>query len=52
LYLSVDDVSAEERRLKDAGVSCEGPTTQPYGMKEVSFQDPDGYTWAIGQRVE
>ena len=52
LYLSVDDLAAEERRLKAAGVSYHGPVTQPYGMKEVSFEDPDGYAWAIGQRVE
>jgi catechol 2,3-dioxygenase-like lactoylglutathione lyase family enzyme len=51
LYVSVDDLGADERRLKDAGVAYEGPTTQPYGMREVSFQDPDGYAWAIGQRV-
>jgi uncharacterized glyoxalase superfamily protein PhnB len=50
-YLSVDDLAAEEHRLKAAGVPFEGPVTQPYGMKEVSFDDPDGYSWAIGQRV-
>ena len=52
LYVSVDDLAAEEGRLKTAGVRYEGPVTQPYGMREVSFQDPDGYAWAIGQRVE
>jgi uncharacterized glyoxalase superfamily protein PhnB len=51
LYLSVDDLAAEERRLKAAGVRYEGPVTQPYGMREVSFEDPDGYAWAIGQKV-
>ena len=51
LYLSVEDLAAEERRLRDAGVSYHGPVTQPYGMKEVSFEDPDGYAWAIGQKV-
>jgi uncharacterized glyoxalase superfamily protein PhnB len=52
LYLSVDDLAPEERRLRGAGVRFEGPVTQPYGMREVSFEDPDGYSWAIGQRVE
>ena len=52
LYLSVGDLSAEERRLKAAGVPYHGPVTQPYGMREVSFEDPDGYSWAIGQPVE
>jgi uncharacterized glyoxalase superfamily protein PhnB len=50
-YLSVDDLAAEEKRLREAGVRYQGPVTQPYGMKEVSFEDPDGYTWAIGQKV-
>ena len=52
LYLSVNDLAAEERRLRDAGVRYDGPVLQPYGMKEVSFEDPDGYSWAIGQKVE
>jgi catechol 2,3-dioxygenase-like lactoylglutathione lyase family enzyme len=51
LYLSVDDLPAEERRLKHAGVAYHGPVTQPYGMTEVSFEDPDGYAWAIGQKL-
>jgi PhnB protein len=51
LYLSVDDLAPEESRLKAAGIRYEGPATQPYGMREVSFEDPDGYTWAIGQKV-
>jgi catechol 2,3-dioxygenase-like lactoylglutathione lyase family enzyme len=51
LYLSVDDLAAEEHRLKGAGVRYDGPVNQPYGMREVSFEDPDGYFWAIGQKV-
>jgi PhnB protein len=50
-YLSVDDLSPEERRLAAAGVRYQGPVTQPYGMREVTFEDPDGYSWAIGQKV-
>ena len=50
-YLSVDDLAAEEKRLQGAGLRYEGPITQPYGMKELSFEDPDGYSWAIGQKV-
>jgi PhnB protein len=50
-YLSVDDVAVAEQRLQAASVRYEGPVTQPYGMKEVSFEDPDGYAWAIGQKV-
>jgi len=51
LYLSVEDVGAEAARLQAAGVAHEGPVVKPYGMKEVTFQDPDGYTWTIGQKV-
>lgn len=50
-YLAVDDLAGEQRRLEGAGVAHEGPVTQPYGMREVSFQDPDGYAWAIAQKV-
>jgi uncharacterized glyoxalase superfamily protein PhnB len=51
LYLSSEKLDAEVARLRKAGVSFEGPVTRPYGMKEVSFRDPDGYFWTIGERV-
>lgn len=47
----VPEVGAEERRLKAAGVAFHGPVEKPYGMKEVSFQDPDGYLWTLAERV-
>ncbi len=48
----VPDLSEEEKRLKTAGVAFHGPVVKPYGMKEVSFQDPDGYTWTLAERIE
>ena len=51
LYLSTSNLETEQKRLKKAGVSFEGPVTRPYGMKELSFRDPDGYNWAIGEKV-
>jgi catechol 2,3-dioxygenase-like lactoylglutathione lyase family enzyme len=51
LYVSVDDLASEEKRLKAAGIAYHGPVTQPYGMREVSFEDPDGYAWALGEKV-
>lgn len=51
-YVSVDDLDAEIARLRAAAVRFEGPVTKPYGMKEVAFKDPDGYSWMLGQRVE
>ncbi len=50
-YLTVDDLVSEEKRLQTAGIRYEGPLTQPYGMRELSFEDPDGYAWAIGQKA-
>lgn len=50
-YMSVDDLDREIVRLRDAGVSFTGPKTQPYGMREVRFRDPDGYSWMVGQRL-
>jgi catechol 2,3-dioxygenase-like lactoylglutathione lyase family enzyme len=51
LYVSTPNVASEESRLKKAGVAFDGPVTRPYGMKEVSFEDPDGYCWTIGEKV-
>ena len=50
-WVMVADVAAEEARLARAKVPFHGPVVKPYGMKEVSFQDPDGYTWTLAQRV-
>ncbi len=52
LYMAVPDVAAEQRRLAAAGVAFEGPVTRPYGMKEVSFHDGDGYAWTLGEKVD
>jgi uncharacterized glyoxalase superfamily protein PhnB len=51
-YLSVDDLEAEVQRLRKANVAHRGPTMKPYGMREVAFHDPDGYSWLIGQRLD
>jgi len=31
-YLMTDDLDAEMKRLKQAGIPCDPPTTQPYGI--------------------
>ena len=51
-YMSVDDLEAEMLRLRGAGVEFRGPVSQPYGMREVRFRDPDGYSWMVGQRTQ
>jgi catechol 2,3-dioxygenase-like lactoylglutathione lyase family enzyme len=51
LWTMVPDVAAEARRLDRAKVRYHGPVTKPYGYKEVSFQDPDGYSWTLAEKV-
>jgi len=40
-YLMCDDLDAEIARLKKAGVKCEAPATQPWGIL-THFQLPSG----------
>ncbi len=51
-WTMVPDLAVEQKRLERAGVAFHGPVVKPYGMKEVSFQDPDGYTWTFAERVD
>jgi uncharacterized glyoxalase superfamily protein PhnB len=51
LYLTTPNLEADQARLRKAAVAFDGPVTRPYGMKEVSFRDPDGYNWTIGEKV-
>jgi catechol 2,3-dioxygenase-like lactoylglutathione lyase family enzyme len=45
LHLRVPDLDAAYTWLKERGVTFEGePRTQPWGLRSVSFLDPDGYT--------
>ena len=45
----VDDVKAEHARLAKLGVEVSGVTEQPWGQRDFSFSDPDGYVWVYGQ---
>jgi len=47
--VEVDDVNAEHARLQRLGVKPSELCDQPWGERNFSFQDPDGYTWAYGQ---
>jgi catechol 2,3-dioxygenase-like lactoylglutathione lyase family enzyme len=43
LWLQVRDVAAEHRRLLAAGVPVtRGPQQEPWGLVEMSLEDPDG----------
>jgi len=52
VYLFVADVDAEARRLRDAGVKIHwGPEEMPYGLREVGFEDLNGYLLCFAQDV-
>src|SRR5262245_9648849 len=47
--VSVDDAGAEHARLQTLGVAVTPLVDQPWGERNFSFSDPDGYTWSYGQ---
>ena len=47
--VQVDDVEAEHTRLRKLGVEVSELYDQPWGERNFSFPDPDGYTWWYGQ---
>jgi catechol 2,3-dioxygenase-like lactoylglutathione lyase family enzyme len=47
--VKVDDVAAEHARLRARGVAVSELHDQPWGQRDFSFDDPDGYTWWYGQ---
>ncbi len=53
LYMEVDDLASILDRVQKVGAKITMPVvTQFYGMKEFAFEDGDGYTITIAQRVE
>lgn len=42
LWLQVPSVDDEAARLAAAGVSVDGPRTEPWGLREAWFHDPEG----------
>jgi glyoxylase I family protein len=49
--VQVDDVEAEHARLKSLGVAVGELHSRPWGERNFSFTDPDGYVWSYGQRT-
>lgn len=47
--VQIDDVDAEHARLGRLGVEVSAVRDQPWGERNFSFVDPDGYTWSYGQ---
>jgi uncharacterized glyoxalase superfamily protein PhnB len=52
LYMEVDHLQEVLDRVKKAGAKISMPMTdQFYGMREFAFEDGDGYTITIAQKV-
>ena len=52
LYMEVDSLQAVLDRVKQAGVKISMPVTEQfYGMKEFAFEDPEGYTITIAEKM-
>ncbi len=44
LYIGCPDVDGAYEHLLASGIAAEAPTITPYGMKQLSVKDPDGFT--------
>ena len=49
--VQVADATAEHARLKALGVDVSPLQDQPWGERNFSFHDPDGYPWSYGQQA-
>jgi uncharacterized glyoxalase superfamily protein PhnB len=48
----VDDVDAVvERAIVHGGAVVDGPTEQPWGLRQAVVRDPEGYLWEPAQHV-
>lgn len=53
LYIETDDLQEVAGRVQKAGAKISMPVTdQFYGMREFAFEDVDGYTITIAQRIQ
>lgn len=48
----VDDVDAMYARVRAAGVEASPPSDKPYGVRELTVADPDGYQWGFMRRID
>ncbi|MBI3474420.1 MAG: VOC family protein [Acidobacteria bacterium] len=52
LYMEVDSLQAVLERVQKAGAKISMPVTEQfYGMKEFAFEDVDGYTITIAEKM-
>jgi catechol 2,3-dioxygenase-like lactoylglutathione lyase family enzyme len=45
----VDDIEAHHKQLADKGVDVSPIESRPWGQRDFSFADPDGYGWDYAQ---
>jgi catechol 2,3-dioxygenase-like lactoylglutathione lyase family enzyme len=50
--LRVEDAAAEHARLTELRVPVGKLIDQPWGERNFTFTDPDGYVWLVGQSRE
>lgn len=54
LYFACRDLDAAYEHLRNSGVRVDPPRVAPYGMRQLSFLDPDGYgiclQWPANER--
>ncbi len=53
LFLGCRDLDGAYAHLRERGVDVAPPVVRPYGMRQLSFRDPDGYgiclQWRAGE---
>jgi len=49
--LEVTDLDAAAEALRELGIEADGPTTRPWGERDILVQDPDGYLLEFGSRA-
>jgi len=49
--VQVNDIATEHGRLSASGVAVSELRSQPWGERNFSFRDPDGYEWSYGEIV-
>ncbi len=49
IAVRVNDIGAEHARLEQRGVQVSPVQRRPWGERNFSFRDPDGYLWEYGE---
>lgn len=51
IAVRISDIAAEHARLTSRGVAVSPLQHRPWGERNFSFKDPDGYLWEYGEPV-